>query len=246
MSLREQMRRDGVVVLRNVFSADEITQLRAVCTRHLRLNGRERKGGRHEPSPKKALPEIDWVYEHPAIVSAMQEILGEPEVEMAECDLHMSQFLGWHKDIGSVPAGSFREDHFESDEFAIYKVGVYLQDHTEQRGLTVRVGSHRAREIDAGELRYMPTHAGDVTVIDVRLSHNGTEPDPVERLALRLGKLFGWGGRPSRVGRMIREAYWRLKGRGERIGIFMTFGAANHFTDSFKLLWEARSDHDDY
>lgn len=237
MALGEQMRRDGVVVLRDVFTPSEIARLRGHCESHLRARGLERKGGKHEPFPRENLPEIDWVYGRPALREALREIAGRP-VQLAGCDVHMSQFLGWHKDLGEVPGGTFAEDHFASDAFAIYKVGIYLQDHTERGGLTVRLGSHRSRELDVGQRRYVATRPGDVTVIDVRLSHIGLEPTWIERFTLRLGDGLGRGGRPHPLGRRLREWLWRTTGRDEKIGIFLTFGVDDAFTSAFQRLWD--------
>ena len=246
MKLNEQMQRDGVVVVRDAFTPEQIAQLREVCLAHLREHGVERKGGKHEPFPDRHLPEIDWVGTHPPVVRAVQQVAGGRPIVLTGSDLHMSQFLGWHKDLGEVPDGSFREDHFATDELAIYKVGIYLQDHARGRGLTVRPGSHHHRELASGEACYVPTHAGDVTMIDVRLSHVGLEPDWFERQTLRLGALLGRGGRPSAFARRLREWYWRIRGEPEKIAIFLTFGVANQFTEDFKRLWDSSRISPDY
>ena len=82
----------------------------------------------------------------------------------------------------------------------------------------------------------MQSRIGDIVVFDVRITHTGQLPDPVEKGLMGLSLALNRGQRdredPAWVSR-VKALYWRLIGRRDRLSVFFTFGAANTFTHDF-------------
>jgi hypothetical protein len=136
----------------------------------------------------------------------------------------------WHKDLNDTHKDSFCEGYFTSPDFRLYRAGIYLQDHVHNRqGLHVRVGSHRTPSLSAGDLRYLPTRAGDVVFFDIRLTHGGDLPDPLELLLWRIARRLRTHTLPSR----IKDLYWQAAGQHAKHSIFFTVGLDDMHTSDF-------------
>ena len=56
----------------------------------------------------------------------------------------------------------------------VYRLMIYMQDHTESGGLKVLKGSHRKVKSDCDQ-EYVPTSIGDVLIFHTSLFHEGTK-----------------------------------------------------------------------
>jgi hypothetical protein len=149
----------------------------------------------------------------------------------------MNVLSGWHRDSGeTVPGGYFNGDYYASGDCRVYKIALYLQDSTARSGLTVVPRSHRDRQVSTAGAIHLDSRAGDAIVFDVRLTHAGQLPDAVERGIMGLSLLARRVRRASNdpgFAYGLRQLYWRLTGKDDRLSIFYTFGAANQFTFDF-------------
>jgi len=147
MNLKEQYQRDGFAILKGVFSAAEVADLRKKATEIFsrpptfagdRVNIRQNWTIRY--------PELSDVMIKDKFLSGMKELLGEDFLILPETGLHDSCLLGgWHRDTGAQEkAGHFF--HF-APNYQIAAVAIYLQDnHPEYGGgLDIVPGSHRTR-----------------------------------------------------------------------------------------------------
>lgn len=235
-AMRSAMTKDGAFVVKGLFSADEIEQLRDQVRKRLIQSGRRLSLGRTLPGAA-SVEELGWAMADPRIVAVFRGVLGsDGTLFTGHCDIHMNMLSGWHKDSGEIYGGYFSGNYFEADDCRVYKAAIYLQDAGARDGLTVRLGSHRTSDIHAGTEVKLLTKKGDVVFFDVRLNHRGQLPDVVESGIKAAAKVATRGSRVAQEPQWateLRSMYWRWIGRRDRLSMFFTYGAANRFTQEF-------------
>lgn len=236
--MRQALVDDGVFIVRNALSQSEIAELRDVVRRHLSKRGRRFSLGRTQPNAAIEVPELAFIFAHPKILAIVKQVVGETGVVFTgHCDIHMNMLSGWHKDSGeTVPGGYFTGPYMTSPDCRVYKVAIYLQDTGRRDGFTARLGSHRETDLSVGDKVNVQSRTGDIVVFDVRITHTGQLPDPVEKglkgLSLALNRKQRDREDPAWVSR-VKAAYWKLIGRRDRLSVFFTYGAPNGFTYDF-------------
>lgn len=225
-SLKAQIRSNGYVVVRNLLSIDEISNLRAALLKHFSHRGECEGLGKHQPNAAEELKGIDWIFTHPKIVGIFQELFeSRNPIFTTNCDAHMNMLSWWHKDIGE---SCFLGDYFSRKECLVYRAGIYLQDQP-TRGLTVKRGSHQCKDISKGDTKLLATWVGDVVFFDIRLTHAGQFPDPIEWLLLRGARHF----KCEQQAMALKNMYQRVLRKPEKLSIFFTYGAPSHDTDAY-------------
>ena len=246
MNLRENILRDGFVVIPNLLSIEEITKLRHLVADHTKTDmpNDYAYGAKAQGNAACVMPELGWLYYHPKVLSAMKDLLQTDNVMFtSHCDVHSGLLSGWHKDDGSNPRDIydieklyFEEFTYGVDDCRVYKMAIYLQDHFYNLGgLRVRRNSHRLAGVDQGEELYLKTKVGDAIVFDVRLTHSGQIDliplpflDKFISFCLRvMGKIF----RTRFFHIALRNFYDRMA--GDRMSIFFTYGFPNDYTVKF-------------
>ncbi|MGK2904556.1 MAG: phytanoyl-CoA dioxygenase family protein [Mycobacterium sp.] len=236
--MQKALDEDGIFVIRNALSQDEIDRLRGVARRHLSRGGRRFSLGRTQPNAAQEVPELAFIFAHPQILTAAKQVLGESDVVFTgHCDIHMNMLSGWHKDSGeTVPGGYFSGPYMTSPDCRVYKVAIYLQDTGRHDGFTARLGSHRETDLSVGEAINVQSRTGDIVIFDVRISHTGQLPDPVEKGLKGLSLVLNRRVRDREDRKWVSAAkalYWKVIGRRDRLSVFFTYGAPNTFTDDF-------------
>ena len=239
-SMRRDLQRDGAFVVRNLLDQSEIQRLRAIVKGSLTRRGKRFSLGKTQPNAAIGVPELGFVFSHPKILSIFRAIYGEENVMFTgHCDIHMNMLSGWHKDSGESMGGYFRGNYFSSPECNVHKVAIYLQDAGAKDGLTVRLGSHSTADIKAGREAKLDTKAGDIVIFDVRLNHAGQLPDMLERILKGSNALLTGRDRHKEdfaAINLIKDLYWMLIGRRDRLSIFFTYGARNSYTYDFSYF----------
>ena len=238
MSLSSQIRSDGFVLAKNIFSSDEIDRLQESVKSHFANQWLEHDCGKHQPNAVQRCPEISWVYSHPKLLDLVRNSIGSDNVVFhGVADLHQSKLGGWHKDTGnteSAPNGYFDGGVYTESSCQIYKVAVYLQcEKANKRGFMARIGSHLHKELHVGKLKKLNTAKGDALIFDIRITHTAMLPDAFELFLFRVTKKLRKNGVEPAFTRRIKELYWLIKGIKPRHALFFTFGAANDFSRQF-------------
>lgn len=230
-SRRALMARDGYFVVPQLLSAAEVTRLRQALLAHFARRWNWEGLGKHQPHASSHVPEIGWIFAHPAIVQVFRDITGSSHpVFTGNCDAHMNMLSWWHKDTGESQGGCFKGDYYASREIPVFRAGIYLQDHdVDGHGLRVRPGSHHTRSPLEGPVETLRTRAGDVVFFDIRLSHAGQLADPFETLLLRAQRRLG----APAFAHGIKEGWRRLRGRQSKLSMFFTYGAPVAATEQF-------------
>jgi hypothetical protein len=235
-TLAERIERDGFAIVEGVLDPAEVAALREAVDRILDARGIAKSGGTVLPNAAVQAPEISWILTHDRILARIRDALGCPAPMFTlEADLHRNFIAGqWHKDTGEqvMEDGYFGVDAFGRQDCRVVKVGIYLQDHGDGRGLQVRPGSHRSRDIGAGPGIEVASRAGDVVLFDVRISHRGVRPRVLDAIALG-------ASRPGRArDRWKRMATCRRRlgawtGRRDRMAVYFAFGIPNEQSVAF-------------
>jgi hypothetical protein len=242
--MRQALARDGAFICRNVLTSAEVSRLREAIRDRLDRSGERLSLGKTQPNAAAVAPELAFIFSHPKIISIFKHLYDEDEVVFtSHCDIHMNMLSGWHKDSGEAVGGYFRGDYFDTDECCVHKVGIYLQDATARDGLTIKPGSHRVPGLMFGEPVTLVTHVGDIVIFDVRLTHTGQLPDRFERVLKGMNRLMNGGDRNRQdfaFTTWLKDRYWQLIGRRDRLSIFFTYGRPNSFTYDFSYFNVAR------
>lgn len=255
LNISQMINSDGFVLIRDVFSGEEIKRLRKTVKTYFRNKGLLANSGITQSNAAVEVPDVNWVFYHPKILAVMRQLLGQESIMFtSHCDVHCRTLSAWHKDdgMGVMEGGYFGFPSYDQEDCKVYKVALYLQDHDNNTGgLTVRKGSHKFSEIHQGEEVYLKTKAGDIVVFDVRLSHTGQQdiiPFPSLQkpnliLQKAINKVFKIP--PNQSQKYLKDIYDKLF--GERLSIFFTYGLPNDYTKAFAInnmkrqLWQNKN-----
>lgn len=235
MALEGDLDRDGYALARGVLAPAEVARLRLEVSTALRTAGVPFGLGMAVPNASVAAPASGWIYTHPGIVAAVRESLGETDITFTmEAGLHRNITGPWHKDTGEgvLEGGYFGTDPIGRDDCRVVKVGVYLQDHHDGTGLRVRPGSHRQRDLAAGEEVPLDLAAGDAVLFDVRITHCGERPGRSDRAIASAARLLPRRTRGAAVDRARRMAF-RARRRPERLAAFFAYGPTGPMTATY-------------
>ncbi len=229
MNNKEQLRTKGFVILRNIYTPEEAKTLRQILSEHFKEHGVHIYEGKAQPNALLHVPELAKYIFNDKIIVALRELLDEDQLVFTfHSDIHQSLKSAWHKDDGTSGAskGYFGEYTYDYDDCRVIKIGVYLQNHHNNRGgLVVRPGSHRHKEINFGEDEYIPTRVGDVVAFDVRINHAGQIEPTAYPFLNKLIRIFRinpkWAKKTS-------DNFF-----GQRYTMFFTYGKNNRFTTAF-------------
>jgi hypothetical protein len=227
----EQFQRDGFFVARGALTASEISKLVDLVDSHFSNHGVIYRYGKTQPNAAVLVPELSWILSHPKVLAAYRALLPAADLCFtSHCDLHWNMGFGWHKDDGQ--GRYMKGDYFNENRFII-KAGIYLSDTSDGSGMTVKRGSHRTADMNAGEIVEIHTQPGDIIFFDVRISHMGKDYTIPERVILKAGKILGDQMGRAPLGFRAREAYRSLTMGKPKKSVFFTFGLDDADTQYF-------------
>lgn len=156
---------DGYILMKNVFSKDEIASWRS------QLDEKPPIGGDLLNDPRF----YHIVYDK-RTVEVATAILGRKPTyfEFSSMNRAVSgaPFTGWHRDNADRvdPTGP----DWTGGPYSCIRFGIYLQDHKRHSGgLMLRPKTHRAEHFNSNEAVYLDSEPGDLAVWDMRIVHAG-------------------------------------------------------------------------
>lgn len=188
----------GYTILKKVIPAEDIANARKTVLDYMKTHAcLENASGWVLPLfiEHPELQSIAAFKDLPAVQTALKEAVdGAPIRFCNHSDIGVNRIVNWHKDVlrDNDYARYQKEDPWgESPPYRIYKVAVYLQDHTTTNDcLQVVPGSHlNPRVISAVGIHLHPA-AGDILIFDQRITHRGTAtaaPTGAERIMVSFG-----------------------------------------------------------
>lgn len=172
--IQQALERDGYAVMRCVFSAEEIAQMREEVTVLLAAKARPVNGGA-----------INGPVPHDSDLA--RRLLDDARLAFpcggerpCQIHVHANTFNDWHADL--EPRG--RTAVFNGTSAWMYKIVIYLQGHSDGDGFSVVPGSHKKGNSPRAA-SHVRTRAGDIVLFDHSVRHAG-------RLPNRLFSTAGW------------------------------------------------------
>lgn len=196
--IRNHLGTDGYAVIESVFSADSIQRTRDRILDNLSLfkNTRASDSSRHLAAFHR-YPSLEPLHtaltSNPQVLAVLKTVFGEQIVTIGLSDITINRSQQWHKDVLREKYAYHLEgiQVFDSKALAPIKALVYLQDSS---SLKVLPGSHlQAADLQQGDksIAEEPDHveaiqvnAGDVILIDIRLTHAGSQESDFTAKAL--------------------------------------------------------------
>lgn len=237
-ALQASIEQNGFVVLQEVFTADEIARMRRQVETYLEASGVRLGLGRTRSNIAADDADLAWVFGDDRIIQAIHWSLEAQDVVFTgHSDAHMNMVAGWHKDSETRYGSYFSKPCIGADECRVYKIGIYLQDHSQNgTGLKVRRGSHKVGNLTEGDLVTINSGVGDIIIFDVRISHCGDLPDGVETVLQKVSRILK-GRNPQKQDPdlfvRIREHYVKMRRDQQKMSLFFTFGVDNMYTSDF-------------
>ena len=225
MSRREQFEQQGYLIVRNVFTPDQVADLRKAAYEH---RDRQKERGlvaqvKQATSVKGDLLSkegLGWVIYDPRIIAIATEILGDTPVYFADSTYQIGiGTRGFHRD--NIDRLQFGQGADWDGPYPLIRFGIYLQDHdTYSGGIRFKTGSHEAAN---GADVFADTRAGDIVVWNMRTLHSGN--------ARRLKVL---NNLPLHIGLENRLPDFLFREQqGERVSLFFSYGLEGKHLDRY-------------
>lgn len=152
----------GYAILHDVYTAEEIQQIRA-----------EAYASRGGGGDLLANPRMRHLLTDGRMAAVARKLLGTDEIFYAgdsSFTINGTQ-KGWHKD--NTDRLDPKAPDWES-RYTQLRFGIYCQDHVEHTGgLNLKIGSHDIPNLKDGETLYVKTRPGDLAVWSMRITHSG-------------------------------------------------------------------------
>jgi hypothetical protein len=237
-SLADRFARDGFVVVRNVFSAPEIEDMRACVRQQIEVDRAEGKfedafyqymGVRSGRGDLLSKIHLRGILLDPRILDTARSLLpAKPLLYFGESTYQLgSSGRYFHRD--NVDRGKAEGPDWCGD-YPLLRMGIYLQDHRRHSGgLKVRIGSHRH---DGGRACLVDSEPGDVVVWNMRTLHSGNA------VRLRFWPSFAALApngqlRRLRLGEDMIPGWLQLPVERERAALFMSYGVESPHLDRY-------------
>ena len=231
---------DGVALLPRLLDPAGVAELRERIGAALH---RQRMGwgfGSVMNLPALRAPETLEVMLDPRVKAVATELLGvERPMFTLEAGLSRNVVGGlWHKDSGELvrAKGYFdTDDPFTDPACRVIRFGLYLQDHADSTGLTVKRATQHSSSVSDGVEESLSHRAGDALVFDVRLTHRGANNLPRDLWIARGARLLPTARRGDVVEGLRRRAGAVASGT-DRMAVFFTLALPSDRTRSYAQL----------
>lgn len=211
---------EGFTVVRDVFTAEEVDDLRERAART-----RDHAGDLLSNS------ELHEFAVDPRLIRIARELLGGTPVYFGYSSARFG-FSGrrYHKD--NADRHDAHAPDWTQDPYTMLRMGVYLQDHERHSGgLNIRRGSHKSIKNHVGRSHYTASRVGDVVCWTLRTTHGAG--GGVLRFAPSLSLNPWW------VRTLPRS--WFAPEERERIALFTTFGLSDAHLERFLAYVKTRA-----
>jgi len=226
---KEAFERDGYLLIKNVFSKEEIEQIRKDAYTSFEEDKKKNLTFRHPSKMSNAVyakgdilskDHLRHVLLDDRIIYLVKTLLGKDPVYWGDSNYHFGTgFRGFHRD--NVDRTDMTAPDWDGD-YPIVRLAVYLQDHKNYSGgLKVRVGSHKN---PTGKPVFIDSEEGDVAIWNLRTMHSGNAVRLkfFKNLSINKARREGW-----------IPAFLKKDQQRERATLFMTFGLKSKHLDRY-------------
>jgi ectoine hydroxylase-related dioxygenase (phytanoyl-CoA dioxygenase family) len=225
-----QFNKNGYLIIKNVFTAEEIKTLRAAAYDQLE---RDKKKGLVYELPQY---NIKAKFSNGDLLSKellSKVLLDDRILNIARTVLGQNDLIYFGDSSYQIGTGSngFHRDNIDRSDlngpdwqgkYTLVRMGIYLQDHKNYSGgLKVRTGSHRK---NSGPATFIDSEVGDVVIWDLKTIHSGN--------AVRLKFAPATSINIALIERIV-PTFLRKEEEQERISMFMTFALKSPHLDRY-------------
>ncbi len=222
--------RDGYLVVKNVFTAEEIKQLREEAYKQYEIDKAKNLTFQLPNLPTKAKYSKGDLLSKELLRHAL---LDDRMLKIARTILgndNLVYFGDSSYQIGTGLRGFHRDNIDRTDmtgpdwqgEYTLIRMGIYLQDHKNYSGgLKIKIGTHKNED---GKPIFVDSEIGDVGVWSLKTKHSGN--------AVRLKMFPNYSINTSGKENMIPD-FMKKEEQQERISLFMTFALKSSHLDRY-------------
>ena len=193
--MNKELEQNGFLIIKGVFDDEEINFMRDESMKYFNSGGGfSNDGGKAKPDwiKESSLMHLKEKVEEKNFSKMISELIGEPVEFVSHNDLHLNRSVGWHKDRLNNDARAFEKNNpwseVDGQTMKIYKVNVYLQDHSQNNdALIVNAGSHKTERDTVNNVCVIQPSRGDIVVFDQRITHRGFYSGGYDRLLICMG-----------------------------------------------------------
>lgn len=213
MTRKEEIDKKGYIIIKNVFSPEEIAEIRDNV-----INEKDHKG---DLLSSKLLSKV---ITDSRILTIFKECLGQDEIFYFG-DSSFSFNAGgtkFHKDSKDREKKDSQE--FKDKNYSLLRLGIYLQDHSQHsKGLSLRADSHLEHSVKKGKIINFKSEIGDIVIWKLTTTHAGN----TEIVSFLPNVAFN-----PNVAKRFPE-FIKLKSIEPRIAIFMCFGLEDDYSKAY-------------
>lgn len=178
--LSEKLRSDGFVVLDSCLTGDELNEFRNVIIEFFKKRNCDLESDIISDFLPDALGQVAGlrkILSKSEMFKEIEEIVGFKPYYCHHSDIHINKTAKWHRDsIKKDNYFDFCKTDIYANQYNVYKIGIYFQDHNGISGLSVVPGSHSQDiELDISKAEDIHSRAGQVILFDTRIYHKGVE-----------------------------------------------------------------------
>lgn len=221
MTKKEEIDRNGWILVKNVFSTKEINILREEVLAEKNHLG--------DLLSSKLLSKtlIDQ-----RLINIFKECLGSNSLYYfgdSSFSINREGKGGFHKDSKDRDKKDSKE--FTDINYSLLRMGVYLQDHSiSSKGLCLRTGSHLQQSTGKGKIVNVKSEIGDVVVWKLTTTHSANAG---------VVSLFPNFSFHPRVARLFPD-FLKQKATNPRIAIFSCFGLKDDYANAYRDYLKTR------
>ena len=219
--MRDIILNDGFIVLKNVFTTDEINVFRNEVNNYIKNNKViKNAGGITIPDFIKygEFTNTKNIINNVKINDTLKEIFNGDDYRFcSHNDIGINRIVGWHKDKLNGEYANYETVNIWSthndEKHEIVKVLIYLQDHSNNNdGLKIVPKSHLNQHIDSKNHIQLNPSIGNVIIFDQRITHRGMDKHSLKQC----------------IKPCLKQSL------EQRILVSFGFGKNNIFTDNFE------------
>lgn len=190
MNIKEQILEEGYIVLRDIFTKDEILECQKEVIQYLKNHRKSddnkvrlNAGGASITDfiNRKELTKTATMKENPKIQEALCDIFSGDDYRFcSHSGIGINRIVGWHKDKLNGIESQYETvniwEEYNGHKHEIVKVLVYLEDHeNDNDGLKLVPRSHLNPNINPSGFIQIRPKVGDVIIFDQRITHRGMD-----------------------------------------------------------------------
>lgn len=221
MTKKEEIDKNGYILIKNVFSSAEVDIMRKMALEEDGLQG-----------DLLSSDKLSSVMMDERILNIFKECLDSEKLYyFADSSLSINRAGkgGFHKDSTNRHIKGSKE--FTDINYSLLRMGIYLQDHGKSsRGLCLREGSHLHQSCSVGKILNVKSEIGDVVIWKLSTTHSANA---------QVISMFPNTSFHPLIARFVPDIF-KQEATNPRIALFMCFGLNDDYAKEYREYLKTR------